>query len=407
MTNRFRKLGNIHLRSGARMLAVVTVLLSACAPMDERMDQGPVFYPDAPDIPRLQYLMTINNEKDIGGESDDFKNFLLGLDQATAGFTRAFAVAHEKGKLYVIDARLSIVVIVDLVKRKFDFIRDRAGGDMQGPMGIFITEDGYKYVADRDRGQIMVYNERDEFHRAYGTREQFKPLGVAVYGNRIYVDDVRDHEVEILDKETGEVIDKIGEGGKDEGQFHWPTHVTVDKEGNVYVTDFLNFRVQIFDKDGNFVKTIGELGNFPGAMPRPKGIAVDREGYLYVVDAAFENIQIFDTRTSDVLMAFGKFNETPAGSWLPAGIHIDYDNLEYFSDLIDERMKAKYLVYVANQAGPSKINVYAFGDWTGPPPTVTKTPEKDEKRPAGETIPSLQDTAPAPKGAKPPAKGGG
>lgn len=210
----------------------------------------------------------------------------------------------------------------------------------------------------------------------------------------------------MLDRESGDIITRIGGPGWEEGLFNSPTHLGVDKAGNLYVTDFLNFRVQVFDPRGNFIKSIGEIGNFPGAMPRPKGLAVDRDEHLYVVDAAFENVQIFDVKTREILMAFAKFDETPAGSWLPAGIHIDYDNLEYFSDLIDKRMKAKYLVYVANQAGPSKVNVYAFGDWTGPPPDATKAPAKDKKPPAKQTVPSLRDV-PVPDGGKPPAKGGG
>jgi hypothetical protein len=121
--------------------------------------------------------------------------------------------------------------------------------------------------------------------------------------------------------------------------------------------------VQKFDVDGNFVRTIGEPGDFPGAMPRPKGIDVDRAGHLYAVDTAFEIVQIFDIDSGSPLMAFGKFGSLNGGTWMPAGVHVDYDNLEYFSKYLDPNFQAEYLIYVTNQVGPFKINVYAFGEY--------------------------------------------
>lgn len=356
------------------LTAAILALLSACVTTSEPEETSTaIFYPPLPELPRLQFLTTINDEGDIGGGGSDFNAFLLGTPEATEGISKPFDVAHEKGKIYVVDTRINAVVILDLVEKKFDFIKDTKGGPLQAPLSIFIDEDGYKYVADKSRRQVVVYNQRDEFHRVYGAENQFQPVDVVVHGNRLYVADVSDHEIEVLDKDTGEVIDKIGEQGSEEGQFHWPTHLALDASGNLYVTDFLNFRVQKFDAKGNFVKVIGELGDFPGAMPRPKGVALDREGHLYAVDVAFELVQIFDEETATVLMGFGKNSPMAGGNWLPAGIDIDYDNIEFFSQYVDADFRPKYLVYVANQAGSRKLNVYAFGDWTGTIPEGART----------------------------------
>lgn len=348
-------------------------LVVGCAAQQGQVDTGAVFYPPLPQLPRLQFLTTINSEEDIGAGGSKFRRFLLGVEESKRTLARAFDVAHENGKLYVVDTRYQAVVIIDLVQKKFEALFDPKGGPLRYPLGIFVTLDGYKYVADRDRGQIVVYNERNEFFRAYGEEKQFLPIDVAVDGDRIYVCDVGKSKVNILDRETGETIGTIGEPGSDDGQFIRPTHLALDSEGNLYVTDFLNFRVQMFDQAGRFVRQIGEQGTFPGAMPRPKGIAVDNEGYLYAADAAFELVQIFDTRTAEVLLGFGKFGPESGGSWLPAGVHIDYDNLQHFARYVDPNFKPKYLVYVANQAGPRMINVYAFGDWVGPTPEGAKT----------------------------------
>lgn len=349
-----------------RYIAVGLVLgfLGACAHRVEKVET--VFYPMPPEQPRLQFLVSLTKEEDLG-ESSAFREFVLGKQEEGKRLARPYDIAHRKGTLYVVDKTIRKVMIVDLEKRKFDYIRDAKGGALQDPSGIFITPDGYKYVADSARGQIVVYNERNEFHRAYGAENQFRPVSVAVHGNKIYVCDLKDNEIEVLDKDSGEVLKKIGGIGREEGLFHKPTHVTVDDAGNLFVTDAFNFRVQQVDANGKFVRTVGYQGSHPGAFARPKGIAVDRQGHLYVVDAAFELVQVFDIATAEPLLPFGKYGPAPGSTYLPAGIHIDYDNVPYFSQYVDPDFRVKYLVYVGNLAGDKKLNIYGFGDWIGAP----------------------------------------
>lgn len=339
-------------------------ILGGCAHQAERAET--MFYPMPPEQPRLQFLVSLTKEEDLG-ESSAFREYLLGKREDGKQLARPYDIAHRKGTLYVVDKTVRKVMIVDLEKRKFDYIRDAKGGALQDPSGIFITPDGHKFVADSARGQIVVYNERNEFHRAYGAENQFRPVSVAVHGNKIYVCDLKDNEIEVLDKDSGEVLRKIGGPGREEGLFHKPTHVTVDEAGNLFVTDAFNFRVQQVDANGKFVRTVGYQGSHPGAFARPKGIAVDRQGHLYVVDAAFELVQVFDVATAEPLLPFGKYGPAPGSTYLPAGIHIDYDNVPYFSQYVDPDFRVKYLVYVGNLAGDKKLNVYGFGDWIGTP----------------------------------------
>ncbi len=345
------------------------LLLSACATAPQ--DTGTVFYPPLPELPRVQFLTTINTDRDIGGRSG---SILFGSERDSDLLVRPFDVAHEKGKIYIVDPALQSLVIVDLVAKKFEHIQETKGGPFQNPMGIFIADNGYKYIADAGRGQILVLDENNAFVRAYGKKGQFRPLAVAVKGERIFVVDVQQSEIEVLDRESGEVVGKIGGTGPEGGRFQWPTRITVDSGGDLFVTDFLNFRVQKLDDQGGFIRAIGENGNWPGATPRPKGIAVDKDGYLYIVDGAFELVQIFDSNSAEVLMGFGKFGPKRGANWLPAGISIDYDNLDYFARYVDKNFRAKYLVYVVNQAGFQKLNVYAFGEWIGPMPEGAQPP---------------------------------
>lgn len=345
------------------ILSVSFLLLASCA-QAPKQEQGTVFYPAPPETPRIQFLTSISAEDDLG-KTSQFREFLIGEQKSAKQLVRPYSIAHDKGHIYVADKTLKKIIILDLVEQSFSNIRDVRSGALKDPMGVFITDDGYKYVADAGRGQIIVFNERNEFLRAYGDEKQFRPTSVAVYGNKIYVCDISDNEVEVLDKESGEVLRKIGKKGGGKEDLYRPTHLAIDKDGNLFITDALNFRIQMFDKDGKFIRSIGELGTYPGTFGRPKGIDVDRDGRIYTADASFEIIQIFDVESGEALLPFGKFGPAPGSTYLPTGVHVDYDNVSAFAKYADPDFKLEYLIYVGNMLGAHKMNVYGFGEWSG------------------------------------------
>jgi DNA-binding beta-propeller fold protein YncE len=77
--------------------------------------------------------------------------------------------------------------------------------------------------------------------------------------------------------------------------FDRPTDVAWDKAGNIFVADgYGNSRVMKYDKDGRFLKTIGTKGNVPGQLNLPHTIASDAQGNIYVGDRSNSRIQVFD-----------------------------------------------------------------------------------------------------------------
>ena len=79
------------------------------------------------------------------------------------------------------------------------------------------------------------------------------------------------------------------------GIFNEPTDVAFDPAGNVYISDgYRNSRVAKFDKDGHWVKSWGERGSEAGQLRTPHGIATDAQGNVYVADRSNSRIQVFD-----------------------------------------------------------------------------------------------------------------
>src|SRR5256885_2119622 len=75
--------------------------------------------------------------------------------------------------------------------------------------------------------------------------------------------------------------------------------VAWDKEGNIYIADGVamgagNARVAKFDRDAHFIKSWGQRGSEPGQFNSLRGIALDAQGNVYVADAGNKRIQVFD-----------------------------------------------------------------------------------------------------------------
>src|SRR6185369_1021264 len=95
-----------------------------------------------------------------------------------------------------------------------------------------------------------------------------KPYGVAVFHGRVYVSDSQLHTVMVFDI-PGQRFFKIGDD--DLGRLVTPMGLDVDAKGNLYVVDSGAKLVQVYDKDGRFLRTL--LASEKKWFVRPSGIA--------------------------------------------------------------------------------------------------------------------------------------
>jgi DNA-binding beta-propeller fold protein YncE len=96
--------------------------------------------------------------------------------------------------------------------------------------------------------------------------------------------------------------------------------VAYDEEDYLYVSDFLNFRIQVFDPAGDLELVFGQIGDRPGDLNRPRGLAVDAAaGVIFEVDGAFQLVQMFNL-DGEILMWFGGPGSGPGEFDLPSGI---------------------------------------------------------------------------------------
>lgn len=345
------------------VLVALALAIGGCATSGRLLDapRDTIYYPQPPQEPRIQFLTSFSDTSHFRAEVGSVQRFVLGTDMRDVyPIMKPYGVAMHQSTIFVCDTGLGIVHVLDPARKAYAQLGRSGRGKLKKPIGITVTPEGTRYVSDVARGQVVVFDANNRFLRALGHPDEFTPTGCAVIGSEIFVVDVRDNEVERRDVTTGEIQATFGGIGAGVGKLFKPTNITADAEGRIYVTDTLNCRVQIFDREGNVIESFGEIGDALGQFARPKGIAVDPEGLIYVVDAAFENVQVFNQDT-DLLLFFGGPGQAPGRMVLPAGIAIGTEGLEHFQKYVDPEFEVEYLILVANQFGPRRVSLYAKG----------------------------------------------
>lgn len=126
----------------------------------------------------------------------------------------------------------------------------------------------------------------------------------------MYVTDTSLNRVTIHNK-YGEMVNELRPPSTD--KFYQPMGIACDEKGRVFVVDTGNNCIKVFDRNGDFITKIGQLGKNMGEFDRPKGICVDRRGYIYVADEGNRRIQ---TISSDLKY----MNEVVQDVPLPKGV---------------------------------------------------------------------------------------
>jgi DNA-binding beta-propeller fold protein YncE len=173
------------------------------------------------------------------------------------------------------------------------------------------------------------------------------PVGLAIDNDNrfLYVVDEQQDLVLVYDADSLKPLRHIGTPGKKHilttpGDFGGASNVAVDKDGNVYVTDTMNNRVEIFDAEGNFISTFGKAGDGPGTFARPKGIAVDCDGHIWVADQYQDRLQVFN-RDGQLLTYIGDGHANGPGQFKAlVGVAIDKQNRVFTTEQYPGRMQA-------------------------------------------------------------------
>ena len=192
-------------------------------------------------------------------------------------------------------------------------------GQFNHPSGI-AADLQYVYVVDHSN-RIQIFNKEGQYVNSLGGSGSLpgqlnRPEDIDVdTSGHIYVADSGNHRIEVFNPNntTGIVWGSQGTG---KGQFDYPQGIAVPSPGHVYVADSHNNRIQYFQLLNNcpqgtstvtagvcFVKEWGKRGTADGQFDRPADVTVS-DGIVYVVDANNNRIQVF-TKEGTFIKKFG------------------------------------------------------------------------------------------------------
>jgi DNA-binding beta-propeller fold protein YncE len=341
------------MRRGAAAGLLMLVGGCATAPKQEEVR---LVWPPPPLKPRIEFVRSIISDTSLGHDTtftEQLVNFLAGGKPPANRVVEpmGIAVSDDGQRLYVSDFAQLDVFIFEFGTKKFRTIGTEK--KLARPVGIALDSDERLYVVEQEKKGVSVFARDGKYLRFFTHPSIERPAGIAIdrARGRIYVADTAhtksaEHTVKIFDM-NGDLVGTLGhDKGEAPGQFLFPTYVAVDAASNVYVTDTLNSRVQMFAADGKYVRSYGQRGSAWGMFDKPKGVALDSFGNVYVADSGWSNVQIFNQK-GQVLLFFGGRGPIPGMLKNPTAVAIDKNNQIYVADYLNHRVEMYRLVNTA------------------------------------------------------------
>jgi DNA-binding beta-propeller fold protein YncE len=338
---------------------------SPIKPGDQRMkayfDISKIVWPNPPAIARIRFMDLFTGEKidsklfakekpkqkwmdRLAGQetTDEIKVTSLPFQ-----LIRTYGLGFDsKGKIYAADQAVGAIFIFDPEnKDKVELIGNGKQANFAMIVGVALDDNDRLFVSDAKMHRVLAFNDKHEQEASIGMDVLVRPGGIAIdRENRfLYVADTGQDIVDVFDADTFKLLRHLGKPSKkhdqtEPGTFSLPECVAVDNDGNVYVTDTFNNRVEIFDADGGFISMFGKNGDGPADLQRPKGIAIDGDGHIWVVDDGQDKVKVFNNQ-GRLLIYMGDHGFYPGqfmGAW---GIAIDKLNRVIVSETFPGRVQ--------------------------------------------------------------------
>jgi sugar lactone lactonase YvrE len=186
----------------------------------------------------------------------------------------------------------------------------------------------FRVVAESEagisKGADRTFKTAPYFSLSFGTTgsgngQFYLPAGIAIdsEGN-VWVADYENSRIEKFST-AGKYLFQFGEEGEEEGQLLYPTDLAIDAEGDIWVT--ANSRIQEFSPEGEYLSGFGEWGEEEGQLGEPEGIAIDSEGDIWAVDTYNGRLQEFDSE-GNLIQVVGSYGSEPGQLGEPTGIDV-------------------------------------------------------------------------------------
>ena len=168
--------------------------------------------------------------------------------------------------------------------------RGGAPGEIFDPRGVAIDPaTNHIYITEGVNLRVSIFLQTGEFIKTFTHKLMNSPWGIGVYRDNVYVTDILGNYVLNFKVATDiHLVARIGSKGSDVGQFLWPRQIAISTNGEVYVTDCGNHRIQILRSDLHFQRYISHH-----SMRRPKDVSLTPDEVYVLSDTDSPCVHVF------------------------------------------------------------------------------------------------------------------
>ena len=229
---------------------------------------------------------------------------------AGRNFSETAGIAVDaKENVYVFHRGEDPILVFD---KNGKYLRSMAKGMFSRPHGVHIDNEGNVWAVDDGSHVVVKMDSTGRVRMVLGRLgdpaekpDRFnRPTDIAMAPNGdFYVSDGYGNSRVVKFSKEGKFLKAWGKKGVGESEFNIPHTVTVDKEGLVYVGDRENFRIQVFDGDGNFLRQWNHVGS-------PWGLDITEDQKLFMTDGHNNRVVKLDL-DGGILGVLGEFGKLP------------------------------------------------------------------------------------------------
>jgi YD repeat-containing protein len=200
------------------------------------------------------------------------------------------------GEIYVLDTgnnRVEEFNTKGELLRKFGY-ESTERGEFKEPRGIALDSEGHVWVADTGNNRVEEFSSTGEYETEISDLKAPQAVAVDAQGN-VWVANTGE---DLIEKYSySKVFEKYEEqlrfGGKGTGseQFNEPQGIAIGAEGNLYIADTGNGRIDEYSSAEKYIRTIGKEGTGRGEFKAPHGITTDSSGDVWVADTGNHRVQ--------------------------------------------------------------------------------------------------------------------
>jgi sugar lactone lactonase YvrE len=250
-----------------------------------------------------------------------------------------------------------------------------AAGELRHAADVAIDSEGNAWVADELNNRIAEFDKAGEFVATFGKDvnqtaveaegseaernlctaasedtcqagdwgsadgRMSNPVSVAIDAEGdVWVADKGNHRIEEFSS-TGEYLSKFGSAGGGEGQLSQAEGIAIDPQGDIWVADTYNGRVQEFNQAGELLRVVGSYGSGEGQMGEPTGIDIGPGGNVWIADWQNNRVAEFGP-TGKFIRQFGTYGTENGQFQHPDGLTIDDRGQIWVADEGNDRVQA-------------------------------------------------------------------